>query len=232
MTTLDQPFDRGRSRSKPQIQGCAGSPDGARLSCHSLPRSPMARTSRSAPTRSTSASTCASAARYIFTPHLYSFVLPNTSLLFTYPPFAALLFAAVAADVHTRRIGPNGLDTVQPGGARRRARRVAAGLVKPDLSRSARLASCPGAEPSRAAPQPGARHDRLRPGEPGRGAPRHVGPAEPAPNRDAGRRPLGSPPGWPRRSSSRRCSSFPICSSPGAPAERSTACSPSWRASS
>ena len=31
-------------------------------------------------------------ARYIFTPHLYSFVVPNTSLLFTYPPFAALLF--------------------------------------------------------------------------------------------------------------------------------------------
>ena len=31
--------------------------------------------------------------RYIFTPHLYSFVLPNTSLPFTYPPFAALLFA-------------------------------------------------------------------------------------------------------------------------------------------
>jgi alpha-1,2-mannosyltransferase len=31
--------------------------------------------------------------RYIFTSHLYSFVLPNTSLPFTYPPFAALLFA-------------------------------------------------------------------------------------------------------------------------------------------
>jgi alpha-1,2-mannosyltransferase len=31
--------------------------------------------------------------RYIFTNHLYSFGLPNTSLLFTYPPFAALLFA-------------------------------------------------------------------------------------------------------------------------------------------
>jgi len=31
--------------------------------------------------------------RYIFTSHLYSFALPNTSLLFTYPPFAALLFA-------------------------------------------------------------------------------------------------------------------------------------------
>jgi alpha-1,2-mannosyltransferase len=31
--------------------------------------------------------------RYVFTPHLYSFVLPNTSLPFTYPPFAALLFA-------------------------------------------------------------------------------------------------------------------------------------------
>src|SRR5260370_42218928 len=30
--------------------------------------------------------------RYIFTNHLYSFGLPNTSLLFTYPPFAALLF--------------------------------------------------------------------------------------------------------------------------------------------
>ena len=29
--------------------------------------------------------------RYIFTSHLYSFALPNTSLLFTYPPFAALL---------------------------------------------------------------------------------------------------------------------------------------------
>ena len=31
--------------------------------------------------------------RYVFTSHLYSFDLPNTSLLFTYPPFAALLFA-------------------------------------------------------------------------------------------------------------------------------------------
>lgn len=30
--------------------------------------------------------------RYIFTSHLYSFALPNTSLLFTYPPFAALVF--------------------------------------------------------------------------------------------------------------------------------------------
>ncbi len=31
--------------------------------------------------------------RYIFTSHLYSLDLPNTSLPFTYPPFAALLFA-------------------------------------------------------------------------------------------------------------------------------------------
>jgi alpha-1,2-mannosyltransferase len=31
--------------------------------------------------------------RYIFTSHLYSIALPNTGLLFTYPPFAALLFA-------------------------------------------------------------------------------------------------------------------------------------------
>jgi alpha-1,2-mannosyltransferase len=31
--------------------------------------------------------------RYVFTSHLYSFVLPNTRLPFTYPPFAALLFA-------------------------------------------------------------------------------------------------------------------------------------------
>jgi alpha-1,2-mannosyltransferase len=31
--------------------------------------------------------------RYVFTSHLYSFHLPNTSLPFTYPPFAALLFA-------------------------------------------------------------------------------------------------------------------------------------------
>ena len=31
--------------------------------------------------------------RYALTPHLYAFGLPNTSLLFTYPPFAALLFA-------------------------------------------------------------------------------------------------------------------------------------------
>ena len=31
-------------------------------------------------------------ARYVLTPHLYSFVVPNTNLLFTYPPFAALLF--------------------------------------------------------------------------------------------------------------------------------------------
>ncbi len=31
--------------------------------------------------------------RYVFTSHLYSFGLPNTTLVFTYPPFAALLFA-------------------------------------------------------------------------------------------------------------------------------------------
>ena len=31
--------------------------------------------------------------RYIFSPHLYSLTVPNTELLFTYPPFAALLFA-------------------------------------------------------------------------------------------------------------------------------------------
>ncbi len=31
--------------------------------------------------------------KYVFTSHLYSLVLPNTSLPFTYPPFAALLFA-------------------------------------------------------------------------------------------------------------------------------------------
>ena len=31
--------------------------------------------------------------RYILTPHLYSSAVPNTELLFTYPPFAALLFA-------------------------------------------------------------------------------------------------------------------------------------------
>jgi alpha-1,2-mannosyltransferase len=31
--------------------------------------------------------------RYVFTSHLYSLTLPNTGLLFTYPPFAALLFA-------------------------------------------------------------------------------------------------------------------------------------------
>jgi alpha-1,2-mannosyltransferase len=31
--------------------------------------------------------------KYVFTSHLYSFVLPNTRLPFTYPPFAALLFA-------------------------------------------------------------------------------------------------------------------------------------------
>jgi alpha-1,2-mannosyltransferase len=31
--------------------------------------------------------------RYVFNSHLYSFTLPNTGLLFTYPPFAALLFA-------------------------------------------------------------------------------------------------------------------------------------------
>src|SRR6516225_7223801 len=31
--------------------------------------------------------------RYIFTPHLYSLGLGHTGLLFTYPPFAALLFA-------------------------------------------------------------------------------------------------------------------------------------------
>jgi alpha-1,2-mannosyltransferase len=39
--------------------------------------------------------------RYVFTSHLYSFGLPNTSLLFTYPPFAALLFAPWQRLFHT-----------------------------------------------------------------------------------------------------------------------------------
>src|SRR5580658_2886793 len=39
--------------------------------------------------------------RYVFTSHLYSFVLPNTSLPFTYPPFAALLFAPWQRSFHS-----------------------------------------------------------------------------------------------------------------------------------
>jgi alpha-1,2-mannosyltransferase len=39
--------------------------------------------------------------KYVFTSHLYSFVLPNTSLPFTYPPFAALLFAPWQRSFHS-----------------------------------------------------------------------------------------------------------------------------------
>ena len=39
--------------------------------------------------------------KYVFTSHLYSFVLPNTSLPFTYPPFAALLFAPWQRTFHS-----------------------------------------------------------------------------------------------------------------------------------
>ena len=45
--------------------------------------------------------------RYIFTPHLYSMAVPNTELFFTYPPFAALLFAPwqrVFSTVHSVQI--------------------------------------------------------------------------------------------------------------------------------
>ena len=60
--------------------------------------------------------------RYVFTSHLYSFVLPNTSLLFTYPPFAALLFAPWQRTFSTVDSVQTVWTAVQPGRARRRAR--------------------------------------------------------------------------------------------------------------
>ncbi len=93
MTTLDQPFDRGRSRLTTSGSG-------------------LRRLTGWGPALVSFAAAIAYGTyialrtyevdlgvylrlggKYIFTPHLYSLALPNTSLLFTYPPFAALLFA-------------------------------------------------------------------------------------------------------------------------------------------
>jgi len=75
-------------------------------------------------------------ARYVFTPHLYSSVVPNTSLLFTYPPFAALLFVPwqrVFATVHSVQT----VWTICNLAALIALLVLSLRLVKPDLGRSA-----------------------------------------------------------------------------------------------
>jgi len=79
--------------------------------------------------------------RYVFTSHLYSFTLPNTGLLFTYPPFAALLFSPWQRAFST-------VDAVQLGwtfvnlAALVTLLALSIRIVKPDLGRAstARLA--------------------------------------------------------------------------------------------
>jgi alpha-1,2-mannosyltransferase len=72
--------------------------------------------------------------QYVFTSHLYSFTLPNTGLLFTYPPFAALLFAPWQRAFTT-------VDSVQLGwtllnlGALVALLALSLRLVKPELGR-------------------------------------------------------------------------------------------------
>jgi len=75
-------------------------------------------------------------ARYVFTPHLYSSVVPNTSLLFTYPPFAALLFVPsqrVFITVHSVQT----VWTICNLAALIALLVLSLRLVKPDLGRSA-----------------------------------------------------------------------------------------------
>ena len=75
-------------------------------------------------------------ARYVFTPHLYSSVVPNTGLLFTYPPFAALLFVpwqGVFTTVHSVQT----VWTICNLAALIALLVLSLRLVKPDLGRSA-----------------------------------------------------------------------------------------------
>ena len=94
MTTVNQPLNGGRSGHRlARARGRAGSADGAPPWCRS--RSAVAYGLYIA-LRTYEVDLgvyLRLGGRYVFTSHLYSFVLPNTSLPFTYPPFAALLFA-------------------------------------------------------------------------------------------------------------------------------------------
>ncbi len=74
-------------------------------------------------------------ARYAFTTHLYSSVVPNTNLLFTYPPFAALLFVPWQAfpNVHSVQAAW----TLCNLAALIALLVLSLRLVKPDLSRGA-----------------------------------------------------------------------------------------------
>ena len=100
------------------------------------------------------------------------------------PTLCCAPLGSVAADVHHRRIGADGVDHVQSGGAPRRARPLRTpGQADPRPRLD--VASRPCAEPPGASPQPGSDHDRLRPGEPGGHVPRHVGPAQRTPSREA-----------------------------------------------
>ena len=84
---------------------------------------------------------------YIFTPHLYSLALPNTSLLFTYPPFAALLFAPwerMFTGVNSVQMAWTLCNLAALIGVLLVSLRVLEARSQPKHS----LASCPGADPS------------------------------------------------------------------------------------
>ena len=93
MTTVDQPFERGHGRS---ATAQAGRPRFAGWGLALLSMAGAIAYGLYIALRTYEVDLgvyLRLGGRYIFTSHLYSFVLPNTSLPFTYPPFAALLFA-------------------------------------------------------------------------------------------------------------------------------------------
>ena len=99
-------------------------------------------------------------------------------------PVCCTAFRTVAEDVRQCRIGAGGLDNGQLGCTDRRARPVCTS-GQAFARRNGHLAPRTGVEPARRASQPRAHHDRLRPGQPVRDLPRHVGPPERTPHRKA-----------------------------------------------
>ncbi len=127
-------------------------------------------------------STFASAAGTSSLPTSTHWPCRTPSLLFTYPPFAALLFAPwqrVFSTVHSVQI----VWTTGNLAALVAMLVLSLRIVKPEIDRKTSLALRPAAQPSHFAPQSRARHGWFRSGQPGGDAPRHVGLAELAPNR-------------------------------------------------
>ena len=122
--------------------------------------------------------------KYVFTSHLYSFVLPNTSLPFTYPPFAALLFApwqrTFSSVGSVQAVWTMGNLVALVG-----VLVLSVRLVKPSLDRVATWRLALALSLPALAPQPGADHHRLRSGESVRDVPGHVGSAQRPQSREA-----------------------------------------------